>query len=87
MFWMLEDLHSDCPPRTIDLGAGDSPQKQTFRSVPHNVGDFYIVPKNHLRYVVAAQQLIGAIEAPARAVLAGLGLDNSVRRFLKHAPL
>jgi hypothetical protein len=83
MYLMLEDLHRERPPRVIDLGAGDSPQKRTFRGTPRSVGDYYVVPRNRWRYVVAAQRCLSDVEAGVRNVLVRTGSDRAVRRLLK----
>ena len=84
MYLMLQNLHQECQPRVVDLGPGDSPQKRTFRASHHNVGDYYVVPRNRLRFLVSAQRCLSEVEAGVRAVLVRAGVDNAVRRFLKH---
>jgi hypothetical protein len=84
MYFMLEDLYQERPPRVIDLGAGDSPQKRTFRGSPYNIGDYYVVPQSRWRYVIRAQWLLSEIERITRAALVRTGFDGAVRRFLKH---
>ncbi len=45
MYLMLEELYRDLSPRYLDLGAGDSPQKRSFRASPHEVADYYVIPR------------------------------------------
>jgi hypothetical protein len=84
MYLMLEELYEHGPPRVVDLGAGDSPQKRTFRSSPRKVGDYYVVSRNRWRLVIAAQRWLSSVEASARSALVRLRLDGRIRRFLKH---
>jgi hypothetical protein len=84
MYLMLEHVHHERAPRTVDLGPGDSPQKHTFRGVPRPVGDFYLVPRNRMRPIMFLQRRLSQVEAGVRAVLVRTGCDNAVRRFLKH---
>lgn len=84
MYWMLEDLYRDCCPRVVDLGAGDSPQKRTFRGLAFDVGDYWVIPQNRWRHVFVVQRCLSEIEATARLLLVRTGMDNAVRRLLKH---
>jgi hypothetical protein len=84
MHLMLEDLYRDKPPRFLDLGTGDSPQKHSFRGAPRDVGDYYVIPRKRWRRLMNAQRGLSKIEAVGRATLVKLGLDKAVRRFLKH---
>jgi CelD/BcsL family acetyltransferase involved in cellulose biosynthesis len=84
MYLMLEDLYRANPPRVVDLMAGDSPQKQTFRGQPYDVGDFYVVPRNRWRYMIAVQRGLNEIEAFVRGIIVRLRLDKALRRVLKH---
>ena len=84
MYMMLEDMYLGSTPRVVDLGAGDSLQKRTFRGSPRDVGDYYVLPHNRLRHVFTLQRGLSVIEAAARALLIRTGFDKVVRRVLKH---
>jgi len=84
MYLMLEDLYRDQPPQVIDLRAGNSPQKETFRGVPHRVGDIYAAHRHRWRCLVELQRGLSEVEGVARGVLTRLRLDKAVRRVLKH---
>jgi hypothetical protein len=84
MYLMLEDLYRHDSPQVIDLGPGDSPQKHTFRGSPRIVRDYYVVPHARWRYLIYVQRRLAEVERAARSVLAHVGLDNAVRRVLKH---
>ena len=84
MYMTLEDLFQSCRPRVIDLGYGDGALKRTFRGLSRDVGDYYVTPVNRWRHLVAAQRGLSEIETIARNALVRTGLDNVVRRALKH---
>ena len=84
MYLMLEDLFRVDPPRVVDFRDGDSPQKRTFRGVPHDVGDFYAIPSNRWRHFVNAQRGLSEIESIVRTALVQMRLDDVLRRILKH---
>jgi len=84
MYLMLEDLYAESRPRFVHLGAGDSPQKHTFRGVPRDVADYWVIPRNRWRLVVSTQRGLSGVESAIRALLVRTGLDNAIRRLLKH---
>lgn len=84
MYLMLEDLFNELRPQVVDLGAGDSPQKHTFRGAAFDVGDYWVMPPNRWRHVARAQRYLTRIESNCRSLLTRTNLDKAVRRLLKH---
>jgi CelD/BcsL family acetyltransferase involved in cellulose biosynthesis len=84
MYLMIEDLFRDDPPRVVDFRAGDSPQKRTFRGVPRDVGNYYVIPSNRWRHFVNAQRGLSEFESIVRTALVRMRLDDVLRRILKH---
>jgi CelD/BcsL family acetyltransferase involved in cellulose biosynthesis len=84
MHLMLQDLFEFDPPEVVDLGAGEAPQKQTFRASPREVVDLCLVPRNRWRFLLAVQRGLSVIEGAVRTALVQTGLANTVRRLLKH---
>ena len=84
VYLTIEDIYKDTPPGMVDLGYGDSAIKRSFRGSPHDVGDYYVTPGNRWHHLVAAQRGLSEIETVARNALIRTGLDNAVRRLLKH---
>jgi hypothetical protein len=83
VYLTIEDLYNDTPPKLVDLGYGESAIKRSFRGLPHDVGDYYVVPRNRWRYLIAAQRCLSDVEAGVRNVLVRTGSDRAVRRLLK----
>ena len=79
MYLAMEDLYKDTRPRVVDLGYGESAFKHSFGGLPHDVGDFYVTPRNRWRHLVSAQRGLSEIETNARAALVRTGLDGAVR--------
>jgi len=84
MYLTLQNLFQEDTPRVVDLRPGDSPQKRTFRTSPFEVADYYVIPRSRWRRVIAAQRALNNIEAVTRATIVKMGMDNAIRRFLKH---
>jgi CelD/BcsL family acetyltransferase involved in cellulose biosynthesis len=84
MYLMMEDLFNDSRPQVVDLGAGDSPQKHTFRGSPFDVGDYWIIPQNRWRFVALAQRSLTKVESSVRSLLVRTKMDAAIRRMLKH---
>lgn len=84
MFLMMEDLCTEDSPQIVDLGAGDSPQKHTFRGSAFDVGDYWVIPRNRWRYVALTQRYLTRVESSVRSLLVRTKVDVAVRRMLKH---
>lgn len=84
MYLMMEDLFNDRRPQIVDLGAGDSPQKHTFRGSAFDVGDYWVLPPNRWRYAARTQRCLTIAESSVRSLLVRTKLDVAIRRMLKH---
>jgi hypothetical protein len=84
VYLTIEDLYKDTPPKTIDLGYGESAIKRSFRGEPYDVCDYYVSASSRWRALVTAQRRLSGVELAVRATLVRSGFDGAVRRVLKH---
>jgi len=84
MYMVIEDLFHDDRPDLLDFGLGDAPYKRSFGNHEHPAASFYIAPPNRWRRLVMVQQALNLAFLSGRTALVKTGLDNLVRRILKH---
>jgi hypothetical protein len=82
-FLYLEDMYRHDPPRIMDLGVGNGPQKRRLANVEFPAAAAYLAPPNRWRRLVALQRGIFAVDRGVRRGLSAVGLDRAVRKLVK----